>query len=121
MKLYNAEKGSWPTTPSCLGKTTTYVGGNEQCWNNAYWIIRPALLNELAPYISNYPEPDTTDIGASVEGGSPIRGALYNTDGTTYWQIYVVLSGTQPCPSIGIMQTGVAPFGSGQYCVYSLV
>lgn len=34
LKLYNADKGTWPSDYSCMGASTSYQGSNGQCWDN---------------------------------------------------------------------------------------
>lgn len=121
LKVYNADKGVWPPSGSCLGTTTTYTGSGGQCWNHTFWIVRPVFINEIQPYISSYPEPDITDV-ASGTANTPRRGLMYNTDNSTLWQIYLFQSGTGSCPSIGItLISGPSAEGNGYRCIYSLV
>jgi len=117
-KLYNADKGSWPTDYSCLGSTTTYVGNNGQCWDAVQWVVKPTFLTMMQPYITNYPEPDTTDIWAG-SANSPRRGLMYNTDNSTYWQIWVFQLGSS-CPSVGLTLVSSNAYGPGRYCIYNL-
>src|SRR6478609_11671706 len=49
LKLYNADKDSWPTNYSCLGTTSTYVGNSGQCWPQSQWVVRSAFLTEMQP------------------------------------------------------------------------
>lgn len=119
LKLYNAQWNSWPSEYSCLGNTSTYVGSNGQCWDAVQWVVKPTFLSTMSTYISNYPEPDTTDIAAGT-ANSPRRGLLYITDGSTYWRIYVFQLGTDACPSIGLTLFQNNAFGSGHYCIYTL-
>jgi prepilin-type N-terminal cleavage/methylation domain-containing protein len=119
LKLYNAQWDSWPTMYSCLGDTTTYVGSGGQCWDSVAWTVKPTFLSTMSPFISNYPEPDTTDVGAGT-ANTPRRGLLYNTDGATYWRMYVFQLGTDACPNIGLTLFSNNIFGSGHYCIYSL-
>lgn len=118
LKLYNAEKGSWPTDYSCLGSTTTYVGNNGQCWDAVQWVVKPAFLTAMLPYISTHPDPDITDIWAG-SANSPRRGLMYNTDNSTYWQIWVFQLGAS-CPNVGLTLTSSNAYGPGRYCIYSL-
>ncbi len=118
LKLYNADKGTWPTEYSCLGSTTTYVGNGGQCWDAVQWVVKPTFLAAMQPYMSNYPEPDTTDIWAG-SANSPRRGLLYSTDNATYWQLYVFQLGST-CPNLGLTLTSSNAYGSGRYCLYNL-
>lgn len=121
LKLYNAEKGSWPVNYSCLGTTTTYTGSGGQCWDSTSWTVKSAFLTEMSDYISTYPEPDTTDVAAGA-ATSPRRGLLYVTNNTTYWQIYLFQIGSGTYPGIGIpIYSGPTSEGSGYRCVYTLV
>lgn len=119
LKLYNADKGTWPTTGSCLGTTSTYVGNGGQCWDNAVWIVNSTFLSQVQPYMSNLPEPDITDVNAGT-AQSPRRGLMYNTDNSTYWQVYLQLVGSGSCPSIGIPFYTSGAQSNGSYCVYTL-
>lgn len=117
IKLYNADTGTWPSTHSCLGASTTYVGNNSQCWNSTTWVVNTSFTNQLAPYINNFPEPDTTDI---TGGGAntPRRGALYHT---TNRDIYAAFSGITTCPNVGLEHTTTsAADANGIYCIYTL-
>ena len=123
LKLFNAEKGTWPTNYSCLGTTSTYVGSGGQCWDAAAWTVKSAFLTEISPYISTYPEPDTTDIWAGT-ANSPRRGLMYNTDNSTYWRLYVFQLGSASggCPSVGLAYyQGPNSTSTGYYCIYTLV
>lgn len=48
-----------------VGKTTTYPGG--YCWD-----VEPSLLTAMSPYLSSYPEPDTSPIHDTL----PRQGAF---------------------------------------------
>lgn len=119
LKLYNADKGSWPTNYSCLGTTSTYVGSGGQCWDAAAWVVKNSFLTEIQPYISNYPEPDITDVMAGTVN-SPRRGLLYSTDNSTYWRIYLFQIGSDPCPDVGLTLYSTSIQGIGRYCIYTL-
>jgi prepilin-type N-terminal cleavage/methylation domain-containing protein len=120
LKLYNADKDSWPTNYSCLGTTSTYVGSGGQCWPAVNWTVKSSFLTEMQPYMSNYPEPDITDIGDGVTT-SPRRGAMYNTDNSTYWRIYLFQIGTGSCPNIGLpVYSGPSVLTTGYQCIYTL-
>jgi prepilin-type N-terminal cleavage/methylation domain-containing protein len=117
LRYYEADTGSLPTTNSCLGTTTTY-SGNGQCWNNASWVVYPAFLNLLSPYIKNYPEPDISEIDSTANPSR--RGALY-IGSVTPRQIYVMQIGVTSCPSIGGATYSTSGTGAdGRYCVYTL-
>jgi len=98
LKLYNAKEDSWPTANSCLGSLTTYQGSNSQCYNSAAWVVSSSFLTQMQPYISNYPEPDTTDV---TNGGAntPRRGALYYISGADRL-IFMMLPAVSSCPDI---------------------
>ena len=120
IQLYRAENGSFPTSNSCLGKTTTYVdtGNGPYCWDVTYWDVKTAFLNQMAPYMNNYPEPDTTDIDS---GAINRRGAFYHIVSSTDHRIRAIFSGTSTCPSSSAgALIGTHPFGSGVYCQYQL-
>ena len=117
-KLYNADKGTWPVNSSCLGSTTTYVGNGGQCWNDPYWVVKSPFLTEMSPYVSNYPEPDTTNVAGTAN--TPRRGLLYATDNSTYWYIYLLQLGTGSCPNIGLSVLTSGAESNGSYCVYIL-
>jgi len=121
LKMYNAEKGSWPTDYSCLGGPSTYSGDNGQCWEASQWVVKSSFLTMMQPYISsNYPEPDTTNVAAGT-GTTPRRGLLYNTDNASYWTLYVFQLGTGTCPNVGLtIHQGPSSIGSGFFCIYNL-
>lgn len=116
IKLYNADTGTWPSAHSCLGSSTTYVGNNSQCWNSTTWVVSTTFTNQLAPYLSGFPEPDTTDV---TDGGAntPRRGALYHT---TNRDIYAAFSGITSCPDTGLRNTTTSTEAAGIYCIYTL-
>jgi prepilin-type N-terminal cleavage/methylation domain-containing protein len=120
LKLYNADKGTWPTSGSCLGGTSTYSGSGGQCWNDPWWVVKSAFLSDMQPYLSTLPEPDTSDV-ASGTANSPRRGLMYNTNNTDTWTIYLFQSGSGSCPSLGIpLSSGPGSQGSGYLCIYNL-
>ncbi len=120
LRLYEVENGSLPTSNSCLGKTTTY-DGNGQCYSTTYWVVKTPLLNLLSPYMTTQPEPDTSQIDST--NNPDWRGAFYN-----YWsagdkhQIYMMLTGTSSCPSIGSETSAPGQWTGPQgiRCVYNL-
>ena len=118
LKLYNADKGSWPTSASCLGTLTTYEGNSGLCWPTAGWVVNSTFLSQIQPYTSNYPEPDTTDI--ATDTNSPRRGLMYNTN----LRIYLFQAGpvAASCPDIGLkVYSGPSAFPNGYQCLYDLV
>ncbi len=122
IQLYRAENGSFPTSNSCLGSTTTYpdTGNGVFCWDVTYWDVKTAFLNQMAPYIgSTYPEPDITDIDSSATNR---RGAFYHiVNAATDHRIRAIFSGTSTCPSSSagaLIATNT--YGSGVYCQYQL-
>ena len=116
LKLYNAEKGSWPTEYSCLGTTSTYVGSGGQCWPSTAWTVKSAFLTQMEPYMSTYPEPDVSDVGDGVTT-SPRRGLMYHTNLT----IYLFQLGSGPCPNIGLtVSSGPSVLTNGFQCIYNL-
>ena len=119
LKLYNADKDSWPTVYSCLGATTTYQGSNGQCWNSTAWTVKSSFTTQVQSYASNFPEPDTTDVAAGT-ANSPRRGLMYNTDNSTYWTFYLFQIGTGDCPDIGLNSPSPHAESAGYYCIYNL-
>lgn len=118
LKLYNADKGTWPTSASCLGTPTTYEGNGGLCWPTAGWVVNSTFLSQVQPYTSTYPEPDTTDI--ATDTNSPRRGLMYNTN----LKIYLFQAGSTPssCPDIGLkVYSGPSAFPNGYQCLYDLV
>ena len=117
IKLYRADKGTFPASNSCLGSTTTY-SGDGYCWDGTYWIVQPAFLTEMNPYITSRPEPDT----AAVDGTyTQRRGAFYHINTATDHQIRVMLSGVSTCPTSSagpLIATTVQ--SRGVFCQYQL-
>lgn len=114
LKLYNADKGTWPTGRSCLGSSTTYVGDGGQCWNG--YTVTSSLLTNMQPYLSSYPEPDTT----YVNGATTIRrGILYDTNGTIF-NLYLLIIGSGSCPGIGVTLITTGTYSGGYFCQYDL-
>jgi prepilin-type N-terminal cleavage/methylation domain-containing protein len=119
LKLYNADKGSWPTAWSCLGNSTTYPGSGGYCWGSTY-AVSNTVLSQIQPYTSTYPEPDTTDIAAGT-ADSPRRGILYTTDNSSYWRIIITQIGSGSCPNVGLtVSSGPISQSSGYWCEYYL-
>ena len=116
IRLYNADIGSWPTANSCFGSSTTYVGNNAQCWNSSIWVVNSTFINQLQPYMSGTPEPDTTDVTDGVTN-TPRRGALYHAGNRN---IYAAFRGITSCPSIGLRHISTGTEAKGIHCVYSL-
>lgn len=115
IKLYEAEKGSWPTANSCLGSTTTYQSAGGNCWNGG-WTVSPTFISQVQPYLNGTPEPDTTDISTA---NSPRGGALYNIDaGNRY--IYITQVNVSTCPDLGLPNTGGGNEANGRFCIYRL-
>lgn len=119
LKLYNADTGGWPTYNSCLGSSTTYQGNNSQCFNSGTWVVNANFLNQMQPYMSTFPEPDTTEItngGANV----PRRGALYHMSGANRL-IWMMQSSVSTCPDIGLpTHSNTGAEAGGMRCVYTL-
>jgi prepilin-type N-terminal cleavage/methylation domain-containing protein len=117
LKLYNAETDSWPGYNSCFGTTSTYQGEAGQCWPGGTWVVNSNFLNQMQPYISNYPEPDTTDINPA---SGPKRGAFYHISGADRF-IWMMQIDTSTCPDVGLPANGnTAQETSGRRCVYKL-
>ena len=121
IQLYRIENGSFPTSNSCLGSTTTYsdVGYGTFCWDVTYWDVKSAFLTQMAPYIgSNYPEPDITHIGG---GATNRRGAFYQIVSSTDHEIRAMFSGLSTCPSssAGPIDSSWV-YSDGVYCRYQL-
>lgn len=116
IKLFNAEKDSWPTSTSCLGSSTTYQGSGGQCWNNASYVINTTFTNQVLPYLTSEPEPDTTDISSI---SSPRVGAFYQVSGNNRF-IWMTLSGSTTCPTMSIPLNNSGTEAKGIYCIYLL-
>lgn len=118
LKLYNADTGAWPTANSCFGNTSTYQGNSGQCWPGSTWVVSSTFLNQMQPYISNTPEPDTTEISPSSPSK---RGAFYHISGADRF-IWMMQANTTTCPDIGIpLQPGnTTQEESGRRCVYKI-
>ena len=115
LRLYEADNGDYPTVTSCLGTTTTYPD-NTQCWNNASWTVKPSFLTLMQPYLSSFPEPDTTNIDTV---NTPRRGALYTISGSVKY-VYISLIGVSSCPSMAIPYYSGGNTDQGRYCIYQL-
>jgi prepilin-type N-terminal cleavage/methylation domain-containing protein len=109
LKLYHADKGSYPALATCLGNATTYTSST-QCWVG--WSTNASFLTLMQPYMSSYPEPDTTNVSSADSK----RGALFSTEGGG--SIYMMLSDTSTCPAMGIRLQGQATQDGGIYCIY---
>lgn len=121
IRLYEVENGSLPAANSCLGTTTTYDGIGA-CWSSG-WLVQSSFLTLMAPYIgSSYPEPDTSPINHSDTNIPYARGAFYystHPNGIDY--IYMMVTGTNTCPSIGDgAYAGGSNGATGRYCLYAL-
>ncbi len=119
LRLYEVENGSLPHANSCLGTTTTY-DGNGRCWTNSGWVVQSSFLTLLSPYLSSYPEPDTSPINHASYPDA--RGAFYyGTSGSGIDYIYMMLTGTSNCPSISDgTYVGGSAGTTGRFCYYSL-
>lgn len=115
LKLYREDKGALPSEYSCLGTATTYVGSGGQCWDSTAWTVKTTFLDQMKPYMSAFPEPDTTDIGAGT-ATTPRRGLLYHNNGT----LYIHQIGTDACPDIGLPLLSRGTVGNGYHCIYDL-
>lgn len=117
LRLYEIENGSLPHANSCFGTTTTY-DGNGRCWTNSGWVVQSSFLTLLSPYLSSYPEPDTSPINHASYPDA--RGAFYyGTASSNIDYVYVMLTGTSSCPSIGSLTYNSTAAGtSGILCVY---
>jgi general secretion pathway protein G len=126
IRLYEADKGSWPANNSCLGSATTYNPSeyNGRCWpgSTSGWVVNPSFLSEMQPYIGNsYPEPSTKAL-IDTANGNEFRGAMYYQNSSTDKRIYVELPGQASCPSIsglGDSYSGVN-YSNGRSCYYRL-
>ncbi|AHB42007.1 Prepilin-type cleavage/methylation protein [Candidatus Saccharibacteria bacterium RAAC3_TM7_1] len=115
LRLYEADNGDYPTVTSCLGTTTTYPD-NTQCWNNASWTVKSSFLTLMQPYLSSFPEPDTTNIDTV---NTPRRGALYTISGAVKY-VYMSLIGVTSCPTMSIPTYSGGNTDQGRYCIYQL-
>lgn len=111
LKLYNADTGSWPSGSSCLGNTTTYGG---QCWDG--YSVSSSFITSMQPYITNYPEPDATN----VSNTNTRRGVLYYTNNSTQYHVYMLQIGSGSCPGIGATYITTGTYSDGYYCQYNL-
>ena len=120
IKLYNAENDSWPTVTSCLGGMTTYQGATTRCFTAGSYSVNQTFLDQLQPFMSSYPEPDTTDITDGVTN-TPRRGAMYHISGSDR-NIWIMQLGVTSCPSMGLPLVASGPESGGKniYCVYRL-
>lgn len=119
IRMYNAETGLWPTN-SCLGTITTYGASGSHCWTQNPWYVNQTFLNQLAPYLSSQPEPDTTDI---TNGGAstPRRGAFYHNASTGERYLWLMLLGTGACPDVGVpYDSSPTTDAIGKSCRYRL-
>lgn len=123
IQLYRVETGSFPSSNSCLGASSTYpdTGDGPYCWDVSYWDVKTPFLNQVGPYISGQPEPDNTQIGAT---GFNRRGAFYHIASSTDHRIRAMFSGVSTCPASSagpIISTGVISSGTtGVVCQYQL-
>jgi len=119
LKLYNAENNSWPTYNSCLGSSSTYQGDGGQCYTGAGWVVNSDFMNQMQPYVTNYPEPDATEVTDGVTN-APRRGAMYRISGSDNL-ILMMLSDVSVCPDMGLPTTvhGGAE-AKGMRCAYKL-
>tara|TARA_B100001245_G_scaffold17776_1_gene11733 strand:+ start:1566 stop:2213 length:648 start_codon:yes stop_codon:yes gene_type:complete len=118
LRLYEVEKGSLPNINSCLGTTTTYPD-NGLCWDGTSWDVETGFLNALSPYISSYPEPDTSQ----VDSNNPQRrGAFHYWDsGAGIHRIYMMLLGSGDCPTLTSGEfTSRSTVTNGIVCRYAL-
>jgi prepilin-type N-terminal cleavage/methylation domain-containing protein len=118
VKLYQADNGSYPPVNSCLGTLTTYPD-NGRCWTSSSWVVSSSFLSTMQPYISSYPEPDTTNVDSTADKR---RGAFFNYSNPSTAYIYMMLSGTSTCPDMSISHyNGGASDGvrdGGINCIY---
>ena len=119
LKLYNADTGTWPVN-SCLGTATTYVGENAQCWDGSSWVVVPSFVSSVQPYMNSQPEPDPTNLYSPGDVGSPKRGALFYNASATDKQVYMMLSNTSSCPSMGVEFVSQTAYGNGVRCAYRI-
>jgi len=124
IRMYEADKGSWPTVNSCLGAPSTYLGVySGRCWpaEASGWVVNPTFLTQMEPYIgSSYPEPSSKNISDNLV--SQYRGAMFYRATTTDMQIYATFLGVTTCPSIGGLPdsfSGISQPG-GRSCYYRL-
>jgi prepilin-type N-terminal cleavage/methylation domain-containing protein len=120
LRLYNAEKGGWPTNqPVCLGEDypTGFNGsGVGQCrgWSDS--VELPAFVTEMRPYIGNgaLPSPDMKAIGDS---SSWRRGIWYHSNNISIVQVNV-----SNCPQISgaTYTSAITGLSGGRYCNYSV-
>jgi len=126
IRMYEAEKGSWPVNNSCLGGPNTYdptvYGG--RCWppNTSGWVVNTNFLAEMQPYIGNsYPEPSNKPT-IDTTNGNEFRGAMYYVYSATDKRIYVQFPGSTTCPTISELGDvfSSATYSNGKGCYYRL-
>ncbi len=118
IQLYRADTGSFPNQQSCLGSLSTY-DGTGYCWDGTYWEVRQPFLTQMEPYISTYPEPDTTPVNS---GAPQRRGAFYYIPSSTVHLIRAFFTGTTTCPSssAGPVYSTTVQSTTNVYCQYRL-
>ena len=127
IRMFEADRGSWPINDSCLGGPDTYdtsaYGG--KCWppSTSGWVVKPTFLTEMQPYIgNNYPSPSNKPL-IDTTNGNEFRGAMYYQATATDKRIYVHFPGVSTCPSIGGLGDAYsgANYSNGRSCYYRLI
>lgn len=124
LRMYEADQGSWPTSNSCLGNSTTYTASySGRCYapDTSGWIVNSTFITQMQPYIgASLPEPSSVNISGDTV--SQYRGALFYRATTTDMQIYTHLLGVTTCPDIGGLGTSISGtnYPNGRRCVYRL-
>lgn len=125
IRMYEVDKGSWPTANSCLGSTNTYADSHAgRCYgliDNSTWTVQATFLSQLQPYIGNvYPEPSSKNISGSDT--NQYRGGIFYRATATDMQIYAHLLGATACPEIGGLGASISgnSYPNGRMCIYRL-
>ena len=128
IRMFEAERGTWPANNSCLGASTTYDAGvyAGRCWppNTSGWTVNSAFLTEMSPYIgSSLPAPSTKPLLSSITATDEYRGAIYYRVSATDIRIYTHFHGVSTCPDIsglGAAFSGDNNRTNGRSCYYRL-
>jgi hypothetical protein len=119
IRLYNADKGSWPAA-SCLGSDypTGFDGsGTGQCLSAN--VVSNTFLSQIQPYTGSgsLPAPDMQTIGDS----SNWRRGIWYSESTNPYDIWVTQDKISNCPKLGGADYHDAVgVGSGRFCRYKI-
>jgi len=125
IRMYETDKGSWPTSNSCLGSTNTYADSHGgRCYgliDNSTWVVQAAFLSQMQPYIGGtYPEPSSKNISGS--DSNQFRGGIFYRATATDMQIYAELLNVTTCPDISGLGASISGnnYPNGRMCIYRL-